>query len=69
MRPESDPAVRGRTHRTDWMALLSGLLFVVSGILFIALPGVEPLVMLPVILGGLGLAGLVSILARAVRRR
>ncbi|MEV8633362.1 hypothetical protein AB0395_17045 [Streptosporangium sp. NPDC051023] len=69
MRPETDPAVRGRWHRTDWMALLSGLLFIVSGILFISLPDIEPLVMLPVILGGLGVAGLAAILARAFRRR
>ncbi|GAA3137250.1 hypothetical protein [Streptosporangium carneum] len=69
MAPETDPARRTRRHRTDWMALLSGLLFIVSGILFISVPDLEPLVMLPVVLGGLGLAGLVSILARAVRRQ
>ncbi|MFF0574023.1 hypothetical protein ACFY19_25785 [Streptosporangium saharense] len=68
MRPDNEPAVRRRVHRTDWMALLTGLLFIVTGILFIAIPDLEPLVMLPVILGGLGLAGLAAILARAVRR-
>ena len=69
MRPESEPAVRRRRHRTDWMALLSGLLFIGSGIVFISLPSVEPLVMLPLLLGGLGMAGLVAIFARAIRRR
>ncbi|MFD0889048.1 hypothetical protein ACFQ08_31330 [Streptosporangium algeriense] len=68
MRPDNEPEVRRRVHRTDWMALLSGLLFIVTGILFITLPDIEPLVMLPVVLGGLGLAGLAAILARAVRR-
>ncbi|MER7207178.1 hypothetical protein [Streptosporangium sp. NPDC000239] len=68
MRPDNEPEVRRRVHRTDWMALLSGLLFIVTGILFITLPDIEPLVMLPVVLGGLGLAGFAAILARAVRR-
>ncbi|MFF5210817.1 hypothetical protein [Streptosporangium sp. NPDC000396] len=68
MRPETGRIDRNGRHRTDWMALLSGLLFVAAGIVFISRPGIEPLIMLPLILGGLGLAGLVSILARAFRR-
>lgn len=67
MRPENGGARRG-PHRTDWMALLSGLLFIGTGIVFITRPGIEPVLMLPVVLAGLGLAGTIAILARAIRR-
>ncbi|MEV7005613.1 hypothetical protein [Streptosporangium sp. NPDC051022] len=67
--PENDRARRARGHRTDWMALFSGLLFLVSGIIFVSVPDVEATIMLPVLLGGLGLAGLVAILGKVVRRR
>lgn len=69
MRPESGPPAR-RTlrHRTDWMALLSGLLFIGAGAVFIGMPNVEPVIMLPVVLVGLGVAGMIAILARAIRR-
>ncbi|MFJ2030311.1 hypothetical protein [Streptosporangium sp. NPDC087985] len=68
MLPESERTGPGRWHRTDWMALLSGLLFVGVGIVFVLRPAVESLIMIPVLLGGLGLAGLVAILARVARR-
>jgi uncharacterized membrane protein HdeD (DUF308 family) len=68
VRPEIDRTNRSRLHRTDWMALLSGMLFIAVGIVFINQPTVESLVMLPIILCGLGFAGLVAILARAIRR-
>lgn len=68
MRPDIDRPGRGRLHRTDWMALLSGMLFIAVGIIFISRPAVDSLVMLPIILCGLGFAGLVAILARAIRR-
>jgi uncharacterized membrane protein HdeD (DUF308 family) len=68
VRPEVDRTNRGRLHRTDWMAMLSGLLFIAVGIVFISQPTVESLVMLPIILCGLGFAGLVAILVRAIRR-
>ncbi|MBG0827887.1 hypothetical protein HS041_08925 [Planomonospora sp. ID67723] len=72
MRPdlqrETGPAVRSRWHRTDWMALLSGALFITVGILFIAVPELNPVVMLPVVLGGLAFAGFIAIIARSVRR-
>ncbi|MBB2909549.1 hypothetical protein FHS43_000795 [Streptosporangium becharense] len=78
MRPEADPpGVRGsgperprgrRLHRTDWMAFLSGMLFVVVGIVFIAEPSVRPLPMFLAVVSGLGLAGLVAILAKVIRR-
>jgi uncharacterized membrane protein HdeD (DUF308 family) len=68
VRPELDRTNRGRLHRTDWMAMLSGLLFIAVGIVFISRPTVESLVMLPIVLCGLGFAGLVAILARVIRR-
>ncbi|MER5422433.1 hypothetical protein [Streptosporangium roseum] len=69
MRPEVDRTTeRGRRHRTDWMALLSGMLFIAVGTVFISRPDIEPAIMIPVVLGGLGFAGLVAILVRAVRR-
>jgi uncharacterized membrane protein HdeD (DUF308 family) len=68
VRPDIDRPGRGRLHRTDWMALLSGMLFIAAGIIFINQPTVDSLVMLPIILCGLGFAGLVAILARVIRR-
>ncbi|GAA4226205.1 uncharacterized membrane protein HdeD (DUF308 family) [Streptosporangium album] len=68
MRPEVERTGPGRWHRTDWMALLSGMLFVGTGIMFIVDPTVEPLIMIPILLGGLGFAGLIAILTRAIRR-
>ncbi|WP_326820005.1 hypothetical protein OHA77_14920 [Streptosporangium sp. NBC_01639] len=67
MRPEVERTNSARWHRTDWMALLSGMLFVGVGIVFIVVPAVESLVMISILLGGLGFAGLVAIFARAVR--
>ncbi|MDP9862938.1 MULTISPECIES: hypothetical protein [Streptosporangium] len=68
MRPEIERTERGGRHRTDWMALLSGVLFIAVGTVFISRPAIEPMIMLPVVLGGLGFAGLAAILARAFRR-
>jgi uncharacterized membrane protein HdeD (DUF308 family) len=68
VRPEIDRTNRGRLHRTDWMAMLSGMLFIAVGIVFVSRSAVESLVMLPIILCGLGFAGLVAILVRAIRR-
>ena len=68
MRPDIDRPGRGRLHRTDWMALLSGMLFIAAGIIFVNQPTVDSLVMLPIMLCGLGFAGLVAILARVIRR-
>ncbi|SFI12665.1 hypothetical protein SAMN05216275_101267 [Streptosporangium canum] len=69
MRPEVDRTTeRGRLHRTDWMALLSGVLFIAVGTVLISRPDIEPVIMIPVVLCGLGFAGLVAILVRAVRR-
>jgi uncharacterized membrane protein HdeD (DUF308 family) len=70
-RRDSGTAVRsgrGRWHRTDWMALLSGVLFVTVGILFITVPDLGPVIMLPVVLGGLAFAGFITIIARSIRR-
>ncbi|MEU6996878.1 hypothetical protein [Nonomuraea sp. NPDC046570] len=56
------------THRTDWMALLSGLLFIVLGILVVTGAMTNWLVMVSVAVGGLAIAGSLAILARVVRR-
>ncbi|GAA5071385.1 Na+/H+ antiporter NhaD/arsenite permease-like protein [Thermocatellispora tengchongensis] len=56
-----------RTHRTDWMALLSGLLFVVLGIAFVSGDLDDPFVAIPLLLAGLGLAGFVAVIARVIR--
>ncbi|WP_440073328.1 hypothetical protein [Streptosporangium sp. OZ121] len=69
MRPDLEGTERRRrVHRTDWMALLSGVVFIAAGIVFISEPSVQPLVMLMVLVSGLGFAGLVAILAKAIRR-
>ncbi|MEU9835520.1 hypothetical protein AB0D67_28635 [Streptosporangium sp. NPDC048047] len=68
MRPEVERPRRGRVHRTDWMALLSGMIFIAAGVVLIGRPSIEPLIMLPAVLGGLGVAGLITILARLIRR-
>lgn len=57
-----------RLHRTDWMALLSGVLFVVLGILVVTRAITDWLVLAGVMMLGLAFAGLVAIIARAVRR-
>ncbi|HLU75745.1 MAG TPA: hypothetical protein VKZ82_26455 [Nonomuraea sp.] len=54
-------------HRTDWMALLSGILFIVLGILIMTRSITDPLVLLPVLVTGLGFAGLMAIIARVFR--
>ncbi|MEU8359196.1 hypothetical protein AB0C27_24565 [Nonomuraea sp. NPDC048882] len=56
-----------RVHRTDWMALLSGVLFIVLGILTVTRTIREPLVLVGVTVLGLAFAGLVAIVARVVR--
>ncbi|MFE3447590.1 hypothetical protein ACFXJ8_01535 [Nonomuraea sp. NPDC059194] len=55
-------------HRTDWMALLSGLLFVVVGILLVTGVIDDFVLLLSLLIGGLGLAGVVAIVARSIRR-
>ncbi|GIH72086.1 hypothetical protein [Sphaerimonospora thailandensis] len=56
-----------RVHRTDWMALLSGLLFIGVGIRYLIGPAPDPVIMIPVLIGGLGFAAFVAILAKALR--
>ncbi|MFC4111778.1 DUF4175 domain-containing protein [Nonomuraea zeae] len=56
-----------RTHRTDWMALLSGVLFIVLGILIVTRAITDWLVLVGVMVLGLAFAGLVAIIARVVR--
>jgi hypothetical protein len=60
---------RKRSHPTDWLSLLCGLLFLGIGIRYVSGPLPDPLIMLPILLVGLGFAGLVAVIARAARRR
>ncbi|TDD06442.1 hypothetical protein E1292_15145 [Nonomuraea deserti] len=56
-----------RVHRTDWMALLSGVLFVVLGILVVTRAITDWLVLWGVMVLGLAFAGLVAIIAKGLR--
>ena len=58
-----------RSHRTDWMALLSGLLFIVMGVAFVSGGLTDPVDALLFLLAGLGVAGFVAIIARVIRGR
>jgi uncharacterized membrane protein HdeD (DUF308 family) len=54
-------------HRTDWMALLSGVLFVVLGILVVSGVVKDALTVIGLTVVGLAFAGMVAIIARVVR--
>lgn len=56
-----------RVHRTDWMALLSGVLFVVLGILVVSGEVRDALAVVGLTVVGLAFAGMVAIIARVVR--
>ncbi|MFI7113575.1 hypothetical protein ACIBK9_45175 [Nonomuraea sp. NPDC050227] len=56
-----------RVHRTDWMALLSGTLFVVLGILVVTRVLTDALILVGLTVVGLAFAGVVAIIARVVR--
>jgi hypothetical protein len=58
-----------RSHRTDWMALLSGLLFIAMGLAFASGSLTDPIDALLFLLAGLGVAGFVAIIARVIRGR
>jgi uncharacterized membrane protein HdeD (DUF308 family) len=49
------------------MALLSGTLFVVLGILLLTRAITDPLVLVSLVIIGLGFAGLVAVIARVIR--
>ncbi|MBE3013780.1 hypothetical protein IL992_32040 [Microbispora sp. NEAU-D428] len=68
MRPESKPERPRRVHRTDWMALLCGLLFIGMGVRYLTGPDPDAVIMAPILVGGLGFAAFVAILAKAIRR-
>ena len=73
--PWASPKVRKprepakQRHPTDWLALLCGLLFIGFGIRYLTSPFPDPLIMVPILLAGLGFAGFIGILAKAIRRR
>ncbi|MDH2423881.1 hypothetical protein [Sphaerisporangium sp. TRM90804] len=56
-------------HRTDWLSLLAGLLFIGLGIRYLVDDPPDTLVMGLILVFGLGLAGFVAIIAKAIRRR
>ncbi len=58
-----------RRHRTDWLSLLAGLLFIGVGVRYVAGPGPAPEAMIPVLIIGLGLAGFIGVLTKAFRKR
>ncbi|GAA2311893.1 hypothetical protein GCM10010149_73320 [Nonomuraea roseoviolacea subsp. roseoviolacea] len=60
--------VRG-IHRTDWMALLSGMLFVALGALVLSGGLKDPLALVGLVVVGLGFSGLVAVIARVARGR
>ncbi|MBO4270477.1 hypothetical protein [Microbispora triticiradicis] len=68
--PRTDPRAGRprRVHRTSWMCLLSGLLFIGMGIRYLTGPDPDAVVMAPLLVGGLGFAAFVAILAKAIRR-
>ncbi|WP_214408896.1 hypothetical protein [Sphaerisporangium fuscum] len=56
-------------HRTDVFSLLAGLLFVGIGIRYLTPPQPDTLIMGMILVFGLGFAGFVGIIAKALRRR
>jgi len=64
---DPDGERRSLRHRTDWLSLLGGLLFIGMGIRFIAGPPIDPVTMLAVLLTGLAFAGLVAVIVTAAR--
>ncbi|GII75593.1 hypothetical protein Sru01_05750 [Sphaerisporangium rufum] len=56
-------------HKTDWFALLAGLLFIGIGVRYLLRPQPDTLVMGLLLVFGLGFAGLVGVMARTMRRR
>jgi uncharacterized membrane protein HdeD (DUF308 family) len=56
-------------HRTDWLSLFSGLLFIGIGVRYLVKPAPDPLVMILALVFGLGFAGFFAVIARAFRNR
>lgn len=57
-----------RVHRTDYMALLTGLLFIGIGLRYLTGRAPDPVIMTSVLVGGLGVAAFVAIIVKAIRR-
>jgi hypothetical protein len=66
--PAPEPERPRRVHRTDWMALLCGLLFIGMGVRYLTGEAPTPVIMAPLLVGGLGFAAFVAIMAKAFRR-
>ncbi|MFI6476634.1 hypothetical protein ACIBH1_01805 [Nonomuraea sp. NPDC050663] len=58
---------KGNLHRTDWMALLSGLLFLVVGILLLTGALTDWVLLASLTVGGLAIAGVISVITRLIR--
>ncbi|MEO3808874.1 hypothetical protein ABGB17_07705 [Sphaerisporangium sp. B11E5] len=56
-------------HRTDWLSLFSGLLFIGIGIRYLVKPPPDTGVMLLALVSGLGFAGFFAVISRAIRKR
>ncbi|GAA3841652.1 hypothetical protein GCM10022226_75160 [Sphaerisporangium flaviroseum] len=56
-------------HKTDWLSLLAGLLFIGIGIRYLTAPRPDALLMALILVFGLGFAGLIGIIAKTVRKR
>ncbi|GAA0387394.1 hypothetical protein Acor_24850 [Acrocarpospora corrugata] len=69
MEPAERPKKPRQGHRTDWLALLCGLLFIGFGIRYLTPPLPDPVIMVPILLIGLGFAGFIGILSKAFRKR
>lgn len=74
MRPdpqETAPAKKQRRywHRTDWLSLLAGLLFIGIGVRYLVEPPPNTGVMVLTLVFGLGFAGFFAVVARAFRKR
>ncbi|WP_283138609.1 hypothetical protein [Rhizohabitans arisaemae] len=56
-------------RRTDWFALLAGLLLIAVGLRYLLGPEPDPFKVLPVFVVCLGFAGFIGILTRYGRKR
>ncbi|MFC6080695.1 hypothetical protein [Sphaerisporangium aureirubrum] len=69
--PDGAPVKKERRywHRTDWLSLFSGLLFVGIGVRYLVEPAPDALTMLLSLVFGLGFAGFFAVIARVSRKR
>ncbi|GII88597.1 hypothetical protein Ssi03_65870 [Sphaerisporangium siamense] len=56
-------------HKTDWLSLLCGLLFIGLGVRYLTRPAPDTALMGLILVAGLGFAGFVAVIAKAARKR